>query len=508
MKKLCLITLMFLLCSFSQAQNYFHMNAETLESYHTYYICGNYDGVALHAEQNCTSFSWAKDGQAYSDNPLIITRTNQGEWSYNGCNGFYADFFNILFSSGIPPTEPWPENTMLKCPGTHRLFAQSNPQPDYTYLWSNGATTPYIDISSFGTYSVTVTDACGNSISDQVTIDGNYPEHNPNLSEFTYMCPNGTVVLDPGDGFTSYIWSNGSHNQTITVNQPGEYWVQTINEYGCDGFASTNVMLMPLQSIDESNPLISIDTINMSNQIMVSWSVTNPYIEQVAIYREALTNQWNYVGSASYERGYFIDEVDGSERSYRYKLSAIDICGNQSELGRAYQSMNAAYLGPGIEYWWVQWTPYKISDINAADYYELYSVDNLEDFNISLVNETVMYDGTLGFYYVNLPHGIQDSIFFVRAYIKNQYGGGSVMSNFVQNYELLDVVEDVYGTFSVYPNPTRGAFTVEGTGQLTVTNVVGQEVFAKHIEGRTIVTLPRGLYFVKLDGQVRKIVVE
>ena len=399
---------------------------------------------------------------------------------------------------------------MLKCPGTHRLYAQSNPQPDYTYLWSTGATTPYIDIDNLSTYGVTVTDACGNSISDEITINGVYPEHEPYLPEITYLCIGGTVTLDAGPGFSQYTWSNGSHNQTITVNQPIEYWVQTINEYGCEGFASTQVQYMVPQSIDESIPLISIDTINMSNQIMVSWSTTNPYIDEVAIYREGLTNQWNQVGTANYQTGYFIDDVDGSERSYRYKLSAIDICGGQAELGRSYQSMNAAYLGPGVEYWWIQWTPYKIADINAADYYELYSVDNLQDFNISQVDAPIQYDGTLGFYYVNLPNGIQDSVFFVKAYIKSQYGGGTVMSNFVENYELLGIEESDGPSLSIYPNPSHGELTVKGASTVTIINMLGQIIAKSHTENEShSFKLAPGIYFIRSDeGTVQKIVVQ
>lgn len=60
----------------------------------------------------------------------------------------------------------------------------------------------------------------------------------------------------------------------------------------------------------------------------------------------------------------------------------------------------------------------------------------------------------------------------------------------------------------VYPNPAQGRFTVEGTGTLQICNLLGQTILNKKIQGKTIVELPQGLYFVELNGETRKIVVE
>jgi hypothetical protein len=172
--------------------------------------------------------------------------------------------------------------------------------------------------------------------------------------------------------------------------------------------------------------------------------------------------------------------------------------------------MNAAYLGPGIEYWWIQWTPYKISDINAADHYELFSVDNLQDFNISPVDAPISYDNMLGVYYVNLPHGIQDSIFFVRAYIKSQYGGGTVMSNLMENYELLDIEESDEPSLNIYPNPSHGEFTVQETEGMTIVNLLGQIVAKSHTENKShTFSLAPGIYFIRSDeGIVQKLIIQ
>lgn len=66
----------------------------------------------------------------------------------------------------------------------------------------------------------------------------------------------------------------------------------------------------------------------------------------------------------------------------------------------------------------------------------------------------------------------------------------------------------VSGTLTVYPNPAKRAFTVEGTGTMTVTNTLGQTVLTQEINGKTTIELPQGIYFVKLNGTTRKIVVE
>ena len=62
--------------------------------------------------------------------------------------------------------------------------------------------------------------------------------------------------------------------------------------------------------------------------------------------------------------------------------------------------------------------------------------------------------------------------------------------------------------FQVYPNPSNGTFTVEGTGILRIANVLGQEIITKEINGMETIELPQGIYFVQLNDVVRKIVVE
>ena len=83
------------------------------------------------------------------------------------------------------------------------------------------------------------------------------------------------------------------------------------------------------------------------------------------------------------------------------------------------------------------------------------------------------------------------------------------LSKKVEN-PLLDPtgIEEDSQAFMVYPNPAQGRFTVEGTGKLMISNMFGQTILNKEIDGKTTIELPQGLYFVKLGGETRKIVVE
>lgn len=75
-------------------------------------------------------------------------------------------------------------------------------------------------------------------------------------------------------------------------------------------------------------------------------------------------------------------------------------------------------------------------------------------------------------------------------------------------YDWDVVGESNVESLNVYPNPTQGQFTVEGTGSMVITNLLGQEILRQEIEEKATVELPAGMYIVRLNNAISKVVVE
>lgn len=118
------------------------------------------------------------------------------------------------------------------------------------YLWSNGSTSPSIQVGLADVYGLTVTDAngCVNSAAVEVFED---IELNPVISGPPAYCPGLSTTLDAGEGFQTYTWSNGATSQSLLVDAPGNYSVTVTDAFGCTGDAvlTVNEYPAPMPSI-------------------------------------------------------------------------------------------------------------------------------------------------------------------------------------------------------------------------------------------------------------------
>ena len=100
-----------------------------------------------------------------------------------------------------------------------------------SYLWSTGAETQTIEVSESGAYSVTVTGENGCTAWDEIEVTINAAPV-VDLGDDVTTC-GGTVMLDAGEGYVSYLWSTGAETQTIEVSESGTYSVTVWDLNGC-----------------------------------------------------------------------------------------------------------------------------------------------------------------------------------------------------------------------------------------------------------------------------------
>ncbi len=103
-----------------------------------------------------------------------------------------------------------------------------------SYLWSNGAQTQSITVTTGGSYYVTVTNASGcSATSTATTVTVNpLPVATIVANGPTSFCQGGSVTLTAGSG-ASYLWSNNATTQSISVTTSGTYTVTLTNASGC-----------------------------------------------------------------------------------------------------------------------------------------------------------------------------------------------------------------------------------------------------------------------------------
>lgn len=195
--------------------------------------------VNLGADQAiCTSAPLTLDagnaGATYLWSTGATTRTIQAKYAgtysvrvntVTGCT-----LFDTIAITNLPAPSVSIGPDFQLCPGSTSILDAGN--AGSTFLWSTGATTQTVTISSAGTYFVTVTGANGCATNDTIVVT---PKTAPvvNLGADQNICTSDTVTLDAGNAGATYLWSTGATTQTIRVSLANTYSVAVTNVGGC-----------------------------------------------------------------------------------------------------------------------------------------------------------------------------------------------------------------------------------------------------------------------------------
>ena len=167
----------------------------------------------------------------------------------NGC----TDAASVLVEdSAMPSAVAVPTSTQCgEDSGTVSASVFGGVEP-YTYEWSNGSTENMITGLAAGSYSVTVTDDAGCTVTKSATVEGSSsPMVSINKENSTCGEENGSVssTVTSGTAPYTYVWSNGATSANQDNLGAGTYSLTVTDASGCTSESSA--------TIDDSNAPMS-----------------------------------------------------------------------------------------------------------------------------------------------------------------------------------------------------------------------------------------------------------
>jgi gliding motility-associated-like protein len=132
------------------------------------------------------------------------------------------------------------------------LYLSVPQQPGYSYLWSDNTTGFTFNVTQTGVYSVKVTNQYGCYTSTSINVLFK-PTSLFTLGNDTTLCNGQIFLLSPKPMLQgSYLWSNGSTNQSVSVRSPGVYTLK-ITDSGCVKRDSIRITYLPNPQVNLGN---------------------------------------------------------------------------------------------------------------------------------------------------------------------------------------------------------------------------------------------------------------
>jgi gliding motility-associated-like protein len=190
-------------------------------------VC-NGDSAVLIAKPGFTRYQWSTgDGGS-----RLIVKT-PGSYSIvattaEGCKSYDTVKLVNVFTNPVVRLD---HNNSL-CAGASRVLDAGHFS---YYRWNDGSSLRTLTINNTGTYTVEVLDNNGCKGSDTTVITTLLPVPILFLPSDTAICSYGSLTLKANTAYQTYLWSTNALGSSITINQPGLYWLQVKDGNDCEG---------------------------------------------------------------------------------------------------------------------------------------------------------------------------------------------------------------------------------------------------------------------------------
>jgi ligand-binding sensor domain-containing protein len=306
-----------------------------------------------------------------------------------------------------------------------------------------------------GTYFVTVTDptSCEEVLSAYV--DQPEMEDIGVFPGVDYICYGQSLILNPGT-FVSYSWNTLETSQTIEVENPGVYIVNVTDENGCN-LSDTIEIIVSIVYDDEE---LSLASVTEGGEIKLIWNKTEGQgTELYNIYKDSGTGFEHIDSKLFTEPAIYVDsDVDTDNEYYRYRISVVDSCGNESNYSDIHRTMILDVNSTGYGACFLNWASYEGFFVV---YYFIESGTSPD--NLQLADSTLHYNNE----YVEMNPNAEGTYYRLKVRrIDGAYPGdgnyyNSAYSNIVYCDNTTGIVNSAITGTNVWPNPFVNYFNLE-----------------------------------------------
>ena len=187
-------------------------------------LCPGDDAILVAGNQNAT-YVWQDLSTA--DTLLVSSAGTYTVAVSNNCFSFTDTV--VVSIQNDPPSLDMPDELVL-C--QNEVIVLDPSIGGVNFNWNDGSGDPTLTVSTPGTYSLTVSNACGSDV-DTVIIQDGGPVPTVTLGNDTAICPGETLMLMPiNSDVLTWLWSDGNINASLPVTQEGTYSVIASNNCG------------------------------------------------------------------------------------------------------------------------------------------------------------------------------------------------------------------------------------------------------------------------------------
>lgn len=193
------------------------------------------DSLRINAGPGYLHYLWSTGSTSdnivvYNSNDYAITVTDT-----NSCKAY--DTIHVFPPHLLP--KPDLGNNFDLCSGQSKILDPGN---FYSYLWQNNSSNRTFIATRAGTYWVKVTDTNLCSNTDSVTLQNIFPLPSDFLISTDSICQFDHITISAMKSYLSYLWSNGSTQQSINISSPGIYMLQVTDSNNCSGSDSISII--------------------------------------------------------------------------------------------------------------------------------------------------------------------------------------------------------------------------------------------------------------------------